>query len=1281
MSVISCDVSKLIVNHHSLKTKQYLASFSAADQTLHNHSMLKLYRPLLNQPELSIFSTKILLFFFFFLFPFILFSQTVEICDNGLDDDGDGLIDCFDTDCTCTGQCDDFYYTTCNADCYYVPPCTQISMGIQWKGTVETNTYSPLVAGDMDNDGIPEVVTYRCEMNSIYILDGQTGATKVTINSPTTLPGGTAPAIADLDKDGFGELIIIGEDRRLRCYEHTGVLKFTSSVLVGYNGGYRFSVPNIADFDHDGWPEINIGNQVYSGQSGALLASGGVGLSAGEHPFRRANGFSFNMPVAIDALPDSFCPDCDGLEIVAGNQVLSVNLVTGVIAAVVTAPAGYSDGFTSVADFDRDGDLDAIVQGQKNGMNYVYCWDIQTSTIMREYKLLNNYIEGASRVNIADLNGDGQLEINFVGHPWLYALKNDFTLLWKNPTNDVSSVTCSSVFDFCGDGSADVVYRGQTKLQILEGATGAVKWEDNCLSATHIENPLILDVDADGQTEVIIECGTTSPDFGTVVCYEAVGTPSISSRKVWNQHGYFNTNINEDLSVPRYQQNPNIVGDTLKMNTFMNQFFNPNFPSPDGVIAFDSISCEGDTMAITVQVCNTGDNVLPPQMPVSIYRGNPLTSAATWIGTAPIGAQVDLGLCSQFTFRVPRDLVINDSIYLALNDDHSQPTPYNINQFPVTSLGECGFTNNFDAFYYAYNPDPVALGNDTTICDNAIVTVNASGNDLIAWQWQDGSSLPDYVIQDPGVFFVAASDICGIVHTDTMNVFIDSSTVVTLGPDLVICEGETVTVGETGFDYYDWKPGPNYNCNNCASVTAWLPASGNVVLEAGFANGCKSIDTLFLTVYDTFFVQIDTFICKGGLFAMNGTDVLPGESHYFNFSAFTGCDSTILVNVFAKDTFSTKETVVICPGTTATIFGQSQNTSGFYKKLFTAINGCDSTHTVELVVQPLLALNLSADSSCVNEPTGALHALVIGGVSPFQYAWSFNAPSQPDLNDLPPGNYALTITDANNCTSTAATNIGGYPPIIYTLTVDSVQCFGQSNGVIHIKSDDQTLMYSLDNQPFVQADAFMGLPANAYTVYVADVYGCNDTAEVSIEQPGALLLSLPADTSILFGDSIWINVQTTAIDIIRFSWNSTDFLRDSTSLGTYAQPHRSISYALTLTDVRGCSASDVMTIMVERIKQVFVPNVIALNTNNDINSQMIPGFGPSVLRVNRFQVFDRWGDLVHSVADAAPGDSGINWNGTVRGKKSDTGVYVWLLEVVLIDGTVEMYKGDVTVLR
>jgi hypothetical protein len=51
---------------------------------------------------------KYLLSIFLFCFTTILaFSQ--EKCDNGIDDDVDGYIDCFDSDCSSTKACEGFY--------------------------------------------------------------------------------------------------------------------------------------------------------------------------------------------------------------------------------------------------------------------------------------------------------------------------------------------------------------------------------------------------------------------------------------------------------------------------------------------------------------------------------------------------------------------------------------------------------------------------------------------------------------------------------------------------------------------------------------------------------------------------------------------------------------------------------------------------------------------------------------------------------------------------------------------------------------------------------------------------------------------------------------------------------------------------------------------------------------------------------------------------------------------------------------------------------------------
>lgn len=1294
---------------------------------------------MVKRPYSSRRSAAIFAFFAFLFLPVLAFSQTVEDCDNGTDDDGDGLIDCFDPDCTCQGNCADFYYTTCNADCSYLPPCNQITLGVQWTAQVETGTYSPMVAGDMDGDGVPEIVTYHVENSEIYIVDGATGATKASIISPTVLPGGTAPAMADLDNDGFGEFILIGNDRFIRCYSHTGALKWTSPGIVGYDQRYRFAVPNIADFDHDGNPEINIGNQVFSGQNGALLAEGGPSVSAGEHPARVANGFSFCSPVAIDALPDNFCPDCDGLEIVAGNQVLSVDLVAGTVTPRVTAAAPFTDGFTSVADFDGDGDLDAIVQGKRGLQNYVYCWDIQTPTILRQFQLLNNWVEGASRVNIADLNGDGKLELSFVGYPRLYALRNDFSVMWIRQTNDLSSITCSSVFDFCGDGSADVIYRGMTFLQVLEGATGQIKYQDDCASETHIENPLVLDVDADGQTEIVIQCGGPTygmglpPYSGTIVAYEAVGSPGIASRRVWNQHAYFNTNINDDLSVPVYQQNPHIIGDSLRMNSFLNQYFNPTFPSPDGVLSFQNVVCVGDSLDVTLSLCNTGDNVLPPQTPISVYTANPQVTAAPWVGAAPLGFDLQKDSCRTFTIRIPR--IANDSVFLVLNDDHSQAPPYNLSaDFPVTAVGECKFTNNIVAFAYAYNPTVLDLGPDTLICDNATLALDAAGQDYVNWQWQDGSNGTSFTAPDAGTFAVAITDICGIVQTDTIVVGIDSNTVVQIGPDRVICQGETVALAENGFDFYSWTPANAVDCPSCPNVNAALPSSGTIALHASFANGCQSFDTLYLAVNDTFNyaidttvcygrtvnwngidiapdsvrsfflqtlqgcdstvtvrvhgttvgtfqIQVDTAVCLGETLPYNGFNLLPGDQKTFYLSAITGCDSTVMVTVMPKDTFATAQSLTICNGESVPIFGQPQSSSGVYKMTFAAINGCDSTHTVNLNVLPALFLALDETPTCGGQTEGVVTAAGNGGTPPYSYAWNLPGQTGPSIDNLPAGTYSVTLTDASDCTKTASAQVVAYPPIEFEVTTDSVRCYGESNGAILITSADSTLLYALGDGGFSAATDYPNLASGPYDLQVQDVYGCLKDSTVTVPGPPELLVQLPGDTSIVLGEEILIEVFTNSTDSLALAWNTTEYLSCADCLTPLASPLSTVRYSLVATDANGCKAADEMLLEVRRVIDVFFPNAIAPTAPTDFNARFEPSFGPAVERVTSLRIFDRWGTLIHEAKNAAPGDFSLIWDGRYDGKVVMPGVYIWVIELELVDGAKEKFRGDVTVVR
>lgn len=79
------------------------------------------------------------------------------------------------------------------------------------------------------------------------------------------------------------------------------------------------------------------------------------------------------------------------------------------------------------------------------------------------------------------------------------AFKADGSILWSVPTRDASSrVTGSTVFDLDGDGRAEILYNDERYFRVLNGETGAVRYEVRSTSGTAFEYPIAADVDGDG---------------------------------------------------------------------------------------------------------------------------------------------------------------------------------------------------------------------------------------------------------------------------------------------------------------------------------------------------------------------------------------------------------------------------------------------------------------------------------------------------------------------------------------------------------------------------------------------------------------------------------------------------------------------------------------------------------------------------------------------------------------------------------------------------------------
>ena len=116
-------------------------------------------------------------------------------------------------------------------------------------------------------------------------------------------------------------------------------------------------------------------------------------------------------------------------------------------------------------------------------------------------------------------------------------------------------------------------------------------------------------------------------------------------------------------------------------------------------------------------------------------------------------------------------------------------------------------------------------------------------------------------------------------------------------------------------------------------------------------NGCDSFIILTLNIVDTFQMQINHSICKGGSYLFNGQNLITSGVYRDTLSSVSGCDSFIVLNLSIRDTFQTVIDSAICSGDVVDFNSQMLSTAGTYRDTFNAVNGCDSFIVLNLSIK------------------------------------------------------------------------------------------------------------------------------------------------------------------------------------------------------------------------------------------------------------------------------------------------------------------------------------------
>lgn len=562
-------------------------------------------------------------------------------------------------------------------------------------------------------------------------------------------------------------------------------------------------------------------------------------------------------------------------------------------------------------------------------------------------------------------------------------------------------------------------------------------------------------------------------------------------------------------------------------------------------------------------------------------------------------------------------------------------------------------------------------------------------------------------VHEPGDYemgFVTAQG-CDSVHTITLLAAMDT---LVLTEEAAICQGENyaffgASLTEAGqYLHYDTSSScviitdlaltllDTFRTEEARTICAGEATDifGQAVGDAGTyaqqfmaQNGCDSLHTITLTVLDTLASFEERQICANESTDIFGQPTNEPGTYQQVFSAQNGCDSTHYIALEVLPVYATAEEVFLCEGDSVLVFGTFVTEGGVYEDTFTAVNGCDSVHTITVDQNPPIGLDLSLVPSCLGQATGSASAAISGGTPPYTYQWSTGETGGPALESLASGTYALSVYDTEDCVQEAEFRIEDFTAETAVVQPEAVSCYGERDGSIRIVDAPEDWLFSLDGKNYVAEPLFSNLPAGDYVLYfLQPEYECGLEIPFEITEPDELRLQLPGDTLIPLGRSLRLLAFANRAEGLSFAWSPSDGLDCADCLQPEARPLVTTQYTLTAVDSNGCTVQDQLWVSVEFGKQVYIPS--AFSPNGDGRNDLFYLFGDeSVSSIPHLQIFDRWGELLYDETALLPNQPDRAWDGRFRGQPMPAGIYVYVAKVAFINGRTLSFSGEVHLIR
>jgi len=632
----------------------------------------------------------------------------------------------------------------------------------------------------------------------------------------------------------------------------------------------------------------------------------------------------------------------------------------------------------------------------------------------------------------------------------------------------------------------------------------------------------------------------------------------------------------------------------------------------------------------------------------------------------------------------------------------------------------------------------------STICLGQSAVLSTSGSGPFLWSASSGSNpiSAASVTVSPTVAttYTVLSGTGACTTQAVATVSVGATAAINITPtNTTICLGESVSLSTTGTGPFVWSASSGTNPPSSANVIV-TPSSTTTYTVLSGIGGCTTTAVATVSISPTLTTSItpsNTTICLGA-----STNLTSSGAGPFTWTASNGVNPGAAASVIVTPTANTTYTVLlgtgactaqavatvsiapaltinITPSISAICIGQTTNLScdGAGPYLWTASVGSNPIPTGTVSVNPSITATytvLSGTGACTAQAVATVSVLpvinpTIISASPFVCITNSIIIAAPFATGLTYSWQPTTAISGVNNTYSINAMPTNTTTVIYTVTISNGACSDSDTIQLKVKTPVNINDVTTLNNDTICVGGCVTFSANTsgtlpiyYQWYYESGVGtstvgiapeaCYPTAgnfsvvatasntcgfDTLIKNNFVTVYDMPiiavqGDTTINIGES----TEISASGGLSYYWspNSYNTIACVTCSNTMVQPTVTTQYIVVTSNSPYCKVQDTVTVIVDvNCGDFFIPN--AFSPNDDGLNDLINVHGKCISTFN-LQIYNRWGEKVFETTSLEN-----SWDGSYKGKKMDTGVFIYKADGVSIDGQSFKLKGNITLIR